>query len=373
MARAHGTPTRSNPICRVVGYSRLTGRGRGRHLAASAKCVAQRRRTQVKAHAGRIVRIKGDGILVEFPSAVEAVASAVALQQAMAERNATLADAQRIELRIGINLGDIITSSDDIHGDGVNIACRLEPLAEPGGICISATVHEHVRAKLAYPFEDRGERTLKNIASPVADLCAWTGEHSELPRSEPRPDMQGSVGAGTSRLPWLIACCVRGRLAVVAISWPDRSKWLRCSSSFIQCSHDGRRIQGSDRRSATIHRGAAVHERGPRSGARILRRRNDRRLDHRSIAHSRRIRDRARPLPSPTRESRSTSGRSAATCRYATRCKAACVRVMDSVRINAQLVDTSNASQLWAERFDRRDCAACAECRTTSHSALPMR
>ena len=128
----------------------------------------------VKAHAGRIVRIKGDGILVEFPSAVEAVVSAVALQQAMAERNTILADAQRIELRIGINLGDIITSSDDIHGDGVNIACRLEPLAEPGGICISATVHEHVHAKLPYPFENRGERALKNIANPVEDLCAWT-------------------------------------------------------------------------------------------------------------------------------------------------------------------------------------------------------
>src|SRR5207249_1842760 len=115
-------------------------------------------RPHVKAHAGRIVRIKGDGILVEFSSAVEAVDSAVALQQAMAQRNAIFADAQRIELRIGINIGDIITNDEDVQGDGVNIAFRLEPLAEPGGICISGTVHEHVRAKLDYSFENRGER-----------------------------------------------------------------------------------------------------------------------------------------------------------------------------------------------------------------------
>src|SRR5436190_2881633 len=136
----------------VVGYSRLTGRdevGTWRRLQKLLRNVVG---PNVKAHAGRIVRIKGDGILVEFPSAVEAVVSAVALQQAIAESNALLADTQRIELRVGINLGDIVTSSDDIHGDGVNIACRLEPLAQPGGICISATVHEHVHEKLPYPF-----------------------------------------------------------------------------------------------------------------------------------------------------------------------------------------------------------------------------
>src|SRR5215510_1891885 len=151
----------------VVGYSRLTGRdevGTWRRLRRVLRDVV---RPEIRSHAGRIVRIKGDGILVEFPSAVEAVSSAVALQQTMAERNATHADKKRIDLRIGINLGDILTSHEDIHGDGVNIACRLEPLSDPGGVCMSATVHEHVRAKLAYPFEDRGERNLKNIATPV--------------------------------------------------------------------------------------------------------------------------------------------------------------------------------------------------------------
>src|SRR4030095_11891478 len=123
-------------VADVVGYSRLTGEdevGTWRRLQNVLRDIV---RPQVEQHAGRIVRIKGDGILVEFPSAVEAVSSAVALQQAMALRNLNSADVQRIELRIGINLGDVITNDEDVHGDGVNIACRLEPLAEPGGICI---------------------------------------------------------------------------------------------------------------------------------------------------------------------------------------------------------------------------------------------
>ena len=172
----------------VVGYSRLTGQdevGTWRSLQNVLRNVV---RPQVKAHAGRIVRIKGDGILVEYPSAVEAVVSAVALQQAIAERNAILADPQRIELRIGINLGDIITSKDDIHGDGVNIACRLEPLAEPGGICVSATVHEHVRAKLTYAFEDCGERTLKNIADPIHIYSLPPQTIASLPRDQAGSD-----------------------------------------------------------------------------------------------------------------------------------------------------------------------------------------
>src|SRR2546421_6181140 len=165
----------------VVGYSRLTGQdevGTWRRLQSVLRDVVP---PHIKAHAGRIVRIKGDGILVEFASAVEAVASAVALQQAMARRNAGLADEQRIVLRIGINLGDIITNYDDVHGDGVNVTARLEPLAEPGGICISATVHEHVRAKLAYPFEDRGVQTLKNIAEPVRVYALGPERIASLP------------------------------------------------------------------------------------------------------------------------------------------------------------------------------------------------
>ena len=151
----------------VVGYSRLTGEdevGTWRSLQGVLREVV---RPIVEAHAGRIISVKGDGILIEFASAVDAVASAITLQQAMRLRSAAVPSERRIQLRVGINLGDVMIHGHDLLGDGVNLAARLESLAEPGGICISATVHEHVRAKLPFPFEDRGERHVKNIATPV--------------------------------------------------------------------------------------------------------------------------------------------------------------------------------------------------------------
>jgi adenylate cyclase len=116
---------------------------------------------------GRIVKTSGDGLLVEFASVVDAVECAVAIQTEMTARNAEVADDRRLEFRIGINLGDVIVEDDDIHGDGVNIAARLEGLAEPGGLCISGGVHEQVRNKLVLAFEDMGEQAVKNIAEPV--------------------------------------------------------------------------------------------------------------------------------------------------------------------------------------------------------------
>jgi adenylate cyclase len=122
---------------------------------------------QVAEHRGRIVKTTGDGILIEFPSVVEAVACAVAVQQGMAQRNAATTEERRIEFRVGINLGDVIVEDGDIHGDGVNVAARLEGLAEPGGICVSRVVRDQVRDKLDLAFEDLGEQSLKNIARPV--------------------------------------------------------------------------------------------------------------------------------------------------------------------------------------------------------------
>src|SRR5258707_3681174 len=195
----------------VVGYSRLTSQdelGTWRRLQTVLRDLV---RPHIKAHAGRIIRIKGDGILVEFASAVEAVASAVALQQAMAQRNAILADAHRIELRIGINLGDIITNDDDVEGDGVNVADRLEPLAEPGGMCLSATVHEHVRAKLAYPFEDRGVQTLKNIADPVRTYALGPEKIAGLPSDTPSSVMPKNVWG------WYAAAIAGGSVCAAAL------------------------------------------------------------------------------------------------------------------------------------------------------------
>ena len=122
---------------------------------------------KIKVHRGRIVKNTGDGILVEFPSVVDAVRCAAEIQRAMIDRNADIPESKHISFRIGVNLGDVIVEGHDIFGDGVNIAARLEALAEPGGICISRTVREQIRDKLSYPFEDMGEHSVKNITRPV--------------------------------------------------------------------------------------------------------------------------------------------------------------------------------------------------------------
>jgi TolB-like protein len=122
---------------------------------------------KIAEHHGRIVKTTGDGLLVEFASVVDAVRCAVETQQAMAERNTGVAADSRIELRIGINLGDMIVEDDDLYGDGVNIAARIEALADAGGVFVSNTVHDHVRDRLPFVFEDLGEQQVKNIARPV--------------------------------------------------------------------------------------------------------------------------------------------------------------------------------------------------------------
>src|ERR1700736_2972134 len=122
---------------------------------------------KIKEHRGRTVKDTGDGLLAEFSSVVDAVRCAVDVQRGMVERNADTAESKRVSFRVGVNLGDVIVEKDDIFGDGVNIAARLEALAQPGGICISRVVRDQIRDKLPYPFEDMGEQSVKNIARPV--------------------------------------------------------------------------------------------------------------------------------------------------------------------------------------------------------------
>jgi adenylate cyclase len=151
----------------VAGYSRLMGADEAGTLAQLKTHRKELTDPKIAEHHGRIVKTTGDGVLVEFPSVVNAVQCAVEIQQEMAERNADLPNQRRIEFRVGINLGDIIIDGDDIYGDGVNIAARLEGLAEPGGICISGTAFDQVRNKLEVGFEDLGPQEVKNIAEPV--------------------------------------------------------------------------------------------------------------------------------------------------------------------------------------------------------------
>ena len=157
----------------VAGYSRLMGADEEGTLERLKALRRELLDPTIAEHHGRIpgaspgTKTTGDGLLVEFASVVDAVRCAVAVQQAMPERNASVAADDRIELRIGINLGDVIVEGDDLYGDGVNIAARIEALADAGGVFVSNTVHDHVRDRLPFVFEDLGEQQVKNIARPV--------------------------------------------------------------------------------------------------------------------------------------------------------------------------------------------------------------
>jgi len=151
----------------VVGYARLMGVDEAGTLARLKALRKELVQPEIAERKGRVVKLMGDGLLAEFPSVVQAVACAVAIQQAMAGREADLAEDRRIRLRIGVNLGDIIVEGSDIYGDGVNVAARLEGLAEPGGVCISGTAFDTVEGKLDVAFEDIGPQQVKNIAKPV--------------------------------------------------------------------------------------------------------------------------------------------------------------------------------------------------------------
>ncbi len=169
----------------VGGYSRLMGEDEEGTLERLKALRREPVDPKIAEHNGRIVKTTGDGLLVEFASVVDAVRCAVEMQQGMAVRNADVPAGRRIEFRIGINLGDIISDEGDIYGDGVNVAARLEALAEPGGICVAGVVRDQVRDKLDFAFEDLGEQQVKNIARPVHVYRVRIA----APAVEPRPPL----------------------------------------------------------------------------------------------------------------------------------------------------------------------------------------
>ena len=176
----------------VVGYSRLMGEDE----AGTALSVREHReaaRPIVAGLGGRIVKTTGDGLLLEFPSVVAAVECAVLIQKLMVERNAGTPEAKRIVYRIGVNLGDVLIEGDDILGDGVNIAARLEGICEPGGVLISGAAYDHVRGRIDADFVDLGEKDLKNIARPVRVYAVKIGSEGGAPASAPasEPNRQG--------------------------------------------------------------------------------------------------------------------------------------------------------------------------------------
>jgi adenylate cyclase len=191
----------------VQSFSRLMGEDEGATVHALHAC---REVTDALIHQyrGRIVGTAGDSILAEFASVVDAVQCAVEIQRELKSKNAELPEHRRMELRIGINLGDVIVDGEQIYGDGVNIAARVQALADAGGICISGTVHEHIKNKLALQYEDLGEQEVKNIAAPVRVLkvvvavpSPSVAPASSLPASPPVAQASGLQAAGTAALP----------------------------------------------------------------------------------------------------------------------------------------------------------------------------
>jgi class 3 adenylate cyclase len=180
----------------VAGYSRLMGADE----VGTAQALREHRVVTdalVAKHRGRLVKSTGDALLLEFPSVVDAVDCAVAVQAMMAERNEAVPVDRRMLFRIGINLGDILIEGDDILGDGVNVAARLEGLAEPGGICISSSAYDQVLGKVTVEFADLGEQTLKNIARPVRTYAVGA-KMSPAHRHVKPPSSAASIHCGVA-------------------------------------------------------------------------------------------------------------------------------------------------------------------------------
>ena len=199
----------------IVGYSRLMGADEVGTLRTLKAVRKEHVDPTIAAYGGRIVKTTGDGLLADFQSVVEAVACAVIVQRKMIERNSGIADEKRIVFRLGINIGDIIIDGDDIFGDGVNIAARLESICEPGGLCISEMARDQVRDKLPLTFVDRGEQQVKNITRPVRVFALSPQAIVEAPelspgRVTPTKTRKRAILAGVVAL--VLRCCRRGRL-----------------------------------------------------------------------------------------------------------------------------------------------------------------
>ena len=202
----------------VVGYSRLMGEDE----AGTARAVREHReavRPIVAGQGGRLVKTMGDGLLLEFPSVVAAVECAISIQKLMVERNAETPENKRIVYRIGVNLGDVLIEGDDILGDGVNIAARLEGICEPGGVLISSTAFEHTRGKLDVEFVDLGETALKNIARPVrvyslspAAVAASAGRSPATPPAK-------TAARGRNHWTYALVVCAVSLLAAGWFGW----------------------------------------------------------------------------------------------------------------------------------------------------------
>src|SRR3984893_11957537 len=191
----------------VAGYSRLMGADEeGTHERLKAH-LGKLVDPKIKEHRGRTVKNTGDGLLAEFASVVDAVRCAMEVQRGMIDREPEVPEGRRVRFRVGVHLGDVIAEEEDIFGDGVNVAARLEALAEPGGICISRVVRDQIRDKLLYSCEDWGEQSVKNITRPVRvyalrpeAVADAPGSRVPIARRRPRPTVFAAVATGAMAL-----------------------------------------------------------------------------------------------------------------------------------------------------------------------------
>ncbi len=355
----------------VAGYSRLMGadeEGTLQRLRAHRRELVD---PKIREHHGRIVKTTGDGMLVEFSSVVDAVRCAVEIQRAMVDRNAGIAEDKRITFRIGVNLGDVIIDGDDIYGDGVNIAARLEALAEPGGICISRTVRDHIGDRLAYAFDDMGEQSVKNIAQPVHAYAIEPGCGGVVAGSHNADASQGRHAGATSH----------GRHRRSEPYYRNRY-WDRGLVGLAQRRCDGSTGPGAGGRehaTPACHRGKSAprlsivvlpfRQSVERPGAGVFRRRDHRGFDHRSFANCGQLGDRSQygfHLQGQTDRYVKQIGRELGV-RYVL--EGSVRRTGDQVRVNAQLIDAESGAHLWADRFDT-DRATLAEAQSEITSRL---
>ena len=285
----------------VAGYSRLMGRdeeGTHERLKAHLRELVE---PKIEEHRGRIVKNTGDGVLAEFASVLDAVRCAVEIQRGMFDREPEVPEERRIRFRIGVNLGDVIVEQHDIFGDGVNVAARLEALAEPGGIFISRMVRDQIRDKLPYPFEDMGAQSVKNIARPVR-VYAWRPEAVADPPSATVPPAASISQAAAAP-----------RLSIVVLPFAnlsnDPEQHYFADGITEDLTTDLSRISGM----FVISRNTAFTYRSK---------------------------------PADTKQ----IGRELAV-RYVL--EGSVRRSGNRVRVNAQLIDAETDAHLWAERFDR--------------------